>query len=172
MCISPKSSNDFKKTHSTTSFSSTLQKHVHTLNYSPKQNFCNVTKTVNPKGWCPSACKIWPHITELLVVLDDASLHLSWMMTPRASLGLQRPQECSQGDWSHHEGELTQPIYCSFFPWHLEKAVTSGSIHFPRGSLAHRHSAFPEQCCYPQYPPNVLFAPQCLPPKTRTQRLQ
>lgn len=41
-----------------TTFSSALQKHDYTLSYSPKQNFCNVTKAMSiPKAGVPVLAK-------------------------------------------------------------------------------------------------------------------
>lgn len=83
---------------------------------------------------------------------------LSWMMTPRALLGLQEAtgvlsalMRSWQGDWSHHKGGLTQPFYCSFFPWHLEKALTSRSTNFLRGTPGSQ-TLLPSQSSARYYP--------------------
>lgn len=141
MCISPESSNDSKGTHTARPPFPQLCRNIFTHSATAPNSTSDQDK-VHPKG--PSACKIWPRTTGFLFALEEVSLHLSWMMTPRPCRG--------HGSTLSFNEKLTgwlKPswrwinFYCSFFPWYLEKAGTSRSISSLRGPLGHRLSCLP-----------------------------
>lgn len=154
-------------------FSWTLQKHVHIPNHSLKQHICNVPKTRPiPKAGVP-----------VLAKSDHVQLRsfLLWKMSVCTSVGwwLQEPCLACRGHgsalsfnekppqrWVNPALQLLTPA--------SGKGRNLQKHQFPEGTPGSQ-TLLPSQrntCCYPQYHPNVPFAPQCLPPKAWTQRLQ
>lgn len=151
MCISPESSNDSKETHTASP---------------PFPQPCRniFTHSTTAPNRTPA---MWPRQGQSQRLVSHCLQNLTtdnWILfcfgrgqsTPRLdddSKSLAGPAEATgmlsalirswQGDWSHQKGELTQPFNCSFFPKHLEKAVTSRSINSLRGPLGHRPSCLP-----------------------------